>query len=274
MASWNANVVRVALNQDFWIAASPQFDPNYVTLIDSVVRWAESAGLDVILDLHWSDAGVLGSCTSGCQQMMPDVNSITFWSEVATRYGGDARVLFELYNEPHDVSWAIWKSGGATNTGYQAVGMQQLYDTVRATGAQNLVLIGGLDWGYDLSGVPANRIDGYNIAYVTHPYNSPGRRPRNWDSSWGFLTQTDPVIVTEFGTATSDCITDYTAQLIAYADAHAASWTAWAWYPGGCEFPALIDDWSATPSASGAIVKSALLGYDDSLASMSGADAG
>ncbi len=274
MASWNANVVRIALNQDFWISASPQFNPSYAPLVDRAVVWAETAGMDVILDLHWSDAGILGGCTSACQQMMPDVNSITFWSEVAARYRDDGRVLFELYNEPHDVSWATWKSGGTTSTGYQAVGMQQLYDTIRAAGAQNLVLIGGLDWGYDLSGVPANRISGYNIAYATHPYNSPGRRPRNWDNSWGFLTQTDPVIVTEFGTATSDCITDYSAQLIAYADAHATSWTAWAWYPGGCAFPALIDDWSATPSASGAIVKSALLGYDDPPASTSTPDAG
>jgi hypothetical protein len=273
MASWNANIVRIALNQDFWIAASPQFDPNYATFIDSAVHWAELSGMDVILDLHWSDAGVLGSCTSGCQQMMPDVNSLTFWSEVASRYRGDGRVLFELYNEPHDVGWAMWKSGGTTSAGYQAVGMQQLYDTVRATGAHNLVLIGGLDWAYDLSGVPANRVNGYNIVYATHPYNSPGRRPRNWDNSWGFLTLTDPVIVTEFGTATSDCITDYSAELIAYADAHATSWTAWAWYPGGCTFPALIEDWSATPSASGTLVKSALLGYDDPPASTSAPDA-
>ena len=27
----------------------------------------------------------------------------TFWSEVAARYKGDGRVMFELYNEPHDV---------------------------------------------------------------------------------------------------------------------------------------------------------------------------
>jgi endoglucanase len=274
MASWNANVVRIALNQDFWIAESPRFDPNYATLIDSAVGWAETAGMDVILDLHWSDAGVLGSCASGCQQMMPDVNSIAFWSEVATRFRDDGRVMFELYNEPHDVSWTTWKSGGTLSAGYQAVGMQQLYDTVRATGAQNLVIIGGLDWGYDLSGVPANRVDGYNIVYATHPYNSPGRRPGNWDKSWGFLTQTDPVIVTEFGTATSTCITDYSAALIAYADAHGTGWTAWAWYPGGCTFPAIIDDWSATPSASGAIVKSALLGYDDPPASEAAPDAG
>jgi hypothetical protein len=46
-------------------------------------------------------------------------------------------------------------------------------------------------------------------------------------------------------------------------DAHAAGWTAWAWYPGGCAFPALIDDWSGTPSATGTIVRAALQGHDD-----------
>ena len=267
MASWKANVVRIALNQDFWLAASPLFDPYYSALVDDAVSWAELAGMDVILDLHWSDAGVLGSCVgipdTLCQQMMPDVNSITFWSEVATRYRSDGRVIFELYNEPHDVSWTTWKSGGTTSDGFQAVGMQQLYNTVRATGAQNLVIIGGLDWAYDLSGVPANRIEGYNIVYATHPYNAPNRRPSKWDKSWGFLTQTDPVIVTEFGSGDSTCATDYDAALIQYADAHGTSWTAWGWYPGGCKFPAIIEDWSATPSALGTLVKAALLGYND-----------
>ncbi len=278
MASWNANVVRIALNQDFWLAASPLHDPSYASLVDSAVGWAETAGLDVILDLHWSDAGVLGGCSpsSGCQQPMPDANSVAFWSEVAARYKNDGRVLFELYNEPHDVSWDVWKSGGtvaagAAAVGFEAVGMQQLYDTVRAKGADNLVIIGGLNWAYDLSGVPSHRIDGYNIVYATHPYNTPGRRPNNWDKSWGFLTATDPVIITEFGGLNdATCATDYSASLIRYADAHAASWTAWAWFPGGCTFPALIDDWWGTSSPTGAVVKAALLGYGDPPASSPG----
>ena len=226
-------------------------------------------GLDVILDLHWSDKGVLGGCapTGGCQQKMPDANSVTFWSEVATQYQGDGRVMFELYNEPHDVSWPVWKSGGLVD-GFQAVGMQTLYDTVRATGAQNLVVIGGLNWAYDLSGVAANRIAGYNIAYATHPYESAGRGPETWGRSWGYLTDTDPVIVTEFGTLNNaTCATAYSAQLIQYANTHAAGWTAWAWFPGGCTFPAIIDDWAGTPSAVGALVQEALLGYTDPPAS-------
>jgi endoglucanase len=270
MASWNANVVRIALNQDFWLAASPIANPDYPSIVDAAIRWAEMAGMDVILDLHWSDRGVLGSCdpSGGCQQVMPDANSITFWSEVAARYKNDGRVLFELYNEPHDVSWSVWKSGGSTGPGgFMAVGMQQLYDTVRATGAENLVVIGGLDFAYDLSGVPANRIAGHNIVYATHPYRFPGalqREPASWGASFGFLTQTDPVMVTEFGDLSGSCSTDYQSQLLDYADGHAMGWTAWAWYPGGCvAFPSLIADWAGTTTALGALVKSKLLGYVD-----------
>jgi hypothetical protein len=270
MASWNANVVRIGLNQDFWLAASPLYDPSYAMLVDEAVTWAERAGMDVILDLHWSDRGVLGGCapSGGCQQRMPDDNSLAFWMEVASRYKDDGRVLFELYNEPHDVSWDVWRSGGDTGQGWQAVGMQSLYDDVRATGAHNLIVIGGLDWGYDLSGVPAHRIDGYNIVYATHPYNnSVERGPRFWDRYWGFLTDTDPVIVTEFGDTAPACSAAFGADVIAYADAHGAGWTAWGWFPAGCSFPALINDWAATPSPIGAVVRTALLGHDDPPAS-------
>ncbi len=272
-STWNANVVRIGLNQDFWLAGSPLADPGYSALVDDAIHWAEMAGLDVILDLHWSDQGVLGSCppSAGCQQLMPDANSLTFWSQVAARYANDGRVAFELYNEPHDVPWNVWLSGGLTFQGWQAVGMQQLYDAVRATGAQNLVMIGGLDWAYDLSGVPANRVAGYNIVYTTHPYTSTdgtSRPPRDWDRAWGSLTRTDPVVATEFGVLNDlACTTGYDAQVIQYADAHFAGWTAWAWFPGGCTFPAIVTDWAGTPSPTGVVVQSALLGYHDPPAS-------
>src|SRR5262245_7261724 len=187
MASWNANVVRIGLNQDFWLAESPFFDPNYAGMVDSAVAWAEAEGMDVILQLHSSGRGVLGGCpiSTGCEQQMPDANSITFWSEVAARYRNDGRVMFNLHNAPHAVSWNVWKYGGDASDGFAAVGMQMLYELVRSTGAENLVIIGGLQWAYDLSGVPANRIDGYNIVYAVHTMNVAGKLPQQWDASWG-----------------------------------------------------------------------------------------
>jgi endoglucanase len=271
MATWKANVVRIALNQDFWIAESPIANADYPATVDAAVKWAEQAGMDVILDLHWSDAGTLGSCKSSCQQLMADTNSIGFWADVASRYKNDGRVLFELYNEPHDVPWNVWKSGGKTSGGWTAAGMQQLYDAVRGAGAENLVIIGGLNYAFDLSGVPSNRISGYNILYASHPYGgSSDKGPSAWEAGWGFLTKTDPVILTEFGDGSecsggtySPAINTYVSAVITFADQHAANWTAWAWFSGGCSFPSLISDWEGTPTPPGMIGKTALIGYTD-----------
>jgi len=253
MAGWGANVVRIALNQAFWLRTA-----GYPQTVDQQVTWAEMAGLDVILDLHWSDRGTTGTAA---QQRMADSNSKIFWREVADAYESDGRVLFELYNEPHDVSWDVWLDGGASGDGFTVVGMQELYDTVRGEGAQNLVVIGGLENAYDLSGVPSFRVKGENIAYATHPYDFPNKSASDWPSAWGFLAKTDPVIVTEFGVTNGSCDASYDSQVISYSDSVGASWTGWAWYVKDCSFPSLITDWNGTPSAAGAVVRAALAAY-------------
>jgi hypothetical protein len=150
-----------------------------------------------------------------------------------------------------------------TSAGWVAAGMQQLYDAVRGANADNLVLIGGLNYAYDLSGVPMNRISGYNIVYASHPYGgSPERGPATFDSNFGSLSRTDPVMLTEFGDRT-DCSGSYTSDVISYADQHLISWSAWGWWVGGCNFPALISDWQGTPTPPGMLVQTALAGYND-----------
>jgi hypothetical protein len=253
MATWGANVVRIALNQSFWLEG-----PGYPATIDQQIQWIEAAGMDVILDLHWSDRGEGGQAA---QQRMADQNSKAFWTQVADKYKTDGRVQFELYNEPHNITWDVWLSGGPSGDGFTVVGMQELYDAVRATGANNLVIAGGVDWAYDLTGVPSHRLKGYNVAYATHPYDETGKQPANWRVDWGFLAATDPVLITEFGVHNGDCGTGYYSSVIQYADSVGASWTGWAWYVGGCGFPSLIADWSGTPTAAGGVVKAALQAY-------------
>lgn len=263
MAGWHANVVRIALNQDFWLSGSPQHAPGYAAVVDSMVQWAEAAGLDVILDLHWSDRGDFG--VKPGQQPMADAHSIDFWKEVAARYKDDGRVLFELYNEPHDVPPEVWLSGGkGGQADYAAAGMQQLHDAVRGVGAENLVIVGGLNWAFDLSHVKDFTVQGHNILYATHPYNnSAARQPANWSGGFGYLTKTAPVIVTEFGDGTGSCSAGWDKEVIAYADTHHASWTAWAWWTGDCKFPSLLTDWKGGTTKEGEVVKATLLGYSD-----------
>ena len=101
-----------------------------------------------------------------------------------------------------------------------------------------------------------HRVEGYNIVYASHPYDFPEKQPSNWEDDWGFLAATDPIFVTEFGSF--DCNPNYSSQLVDYSEARGLSWSAWAWFPGGCGFPALIEDWSGTPSAVGQMVQTAL----------------
>jgi endoglucanase len=270
MASWHANVVRIALNQDFWLAGATLHDPSYQKTVEDAVHNAEAAGMDVILDLHWSDRGDLTASQAGGmqntpghadQQPMADANSKQFWLEVATKYKGDGHVLFELYNEPNSITWQTWLNGGAVKE-YQAVGMQQLYDTVRGAGADNVVIAGGLSYAFDLSQARDFLIQGYNIVYATHPYY-PQDPIAVWDVKFGYLAAQDiaPVIATEFGDTSANCTGDWDNKLTAYADARQISWTAWAWWAGDCHFPSLISDWDYTPTAQGAAIKAVLMGY-------------
>jgi hypothetical protein len=270
--TWGANVVRVTMNQDFWLSASPNYDSSYSTLIDQEVQWAESFGMDVILDLHWSDQGDFSKgCgtnpASGCQECMADQNSVTFWQQVASMYANDGHVLFELYNEPFKVSAQVWLNGGPSTSGgcpqsFTAVGMQTLYNTVRAVAPNNLVIIGGLDYSYDLSAVSGSLVQGSNIIYNTHPYSykcgAAGCSTSDWDTKFGFMTANYPVIATEFGN--QDCSAGFYQTFTSYAKSKGISWTGWAYWAGGCSFPGLISDLGGTPvSGSGTTVQNALL---------------
>ncbi len=133
-----------------------------------------------MLDLHWSDGGEWGQNIG--QHVMPDRNSLAFWKDVASVYKDHPAVIFDLYNEPHNVTWDVWQHGGKVSEkgkdgqkrDFEAVGMQAMLDTVRATGAKNVVIVGGLDWAYDLSGfLEGYRLDdrgGHGIVYANHSY--------------------------------------------------------------------------------------------------------
>jgi endoglucanase len=266
MRSWGANTVRIPLNQDFWLSTSCAYAPGYAARVRQAVAWAEEAGLQVvILDLHWSDEGqdqnTLFCSVPPGQQAMPDTNSLTFWRQVAAAFRTDGRVWLELYNEPHDVPWSVWRDGGQvrdpkTGLVWTAVGMQQLYDAVRGVGWRNPVVVGGLDWAYDLRGLPRYALRGWGIVYAVHPYDYPGKQPADWPAHFGFAAKTWPVVATEFGEM--DCGSAYDQAFLDYAARTGIGWTAWAWYPGGCKFPALLQDWEGTPTAAGEVVRRAL----------------
>ena len=267
---WQVNLIRLPLAQDHWFGKrTNQMDggASYRALVDRLVDTCAAGRVYIDLDLHWSDCGrwMNEGGTLG-QHSMPDKNSITFWQDLATRYKNQPNVIFDLYNEPHDVSFAVWRDGGTvTNTPehkkpghakviYEAVGMQTLYDTVRAAGATNLVAAGGLNWAYDLSGVLRGYgIKGTNLIYETHPYQN----KTNWDKNFGDPSWKYPVYIGEWGfSAHTTNGLGYAQSLMQYARKHKLPWTAWDMHVTAG--PPLIKNWDYEPTVSGQFVKEQL----------------
>jgi chitodextrinase len=275
--SFKSNHIRLPLAQDRWFGkASGQSDGGaaYRKIVADAVAKASAAGKYIVLDLHWSDMGVWGSHIG--QHYMPDNNSTTFWQDVAAAYKNHPAVLFDLYNEPHNVSWSVWRNGGSvTEAGvtYQSPGMQALYNTVRNTGANNVVIVGGLDWAYDLTGASgAYALDGFNIMLAAHYYP--------WKSKNGDGTVNEahraamvdvakakyPVYVGELGwgdwiNPPVESHPTWFPKAFGWIDTNEYSWSGWSMHPGGG--PAIITDWSyaTVTESNGKYIKNQLVSY-------------
>lgn len=238
--AWGATLVRVSVGEQLLMPGACQYDPSYASDLAQAVKWITSLGMVALIDLHESEpVGCLGA---GDQEMADSPGSIDFWSTVANMFASNPLVAFDLYNEPHGISQSVWLDGGTAvdYLDYQAAGMQQLYDAVRSTRAQNLVFVSGNDWA---SEPPATLLQGYNIVYSVHDYTCPDAGPPSCSNPapcdpapiinrWVGLAQKVPVFVGEFGWPSSTNGT-YDKAVIALAQAHGWGWDAFSWSTGG-----------------------------------------
>ena len=83
-----------------------------------------------------------------------------------TLFKNDPKTFIGLQSEPHDITYACWKSGGTACKGlsYTALGMQGAVDAVRSTGATNVVSASGIDYANNLTGWLANQSLSFFIA--------------------------------------------------------------------------------------------------------------
>jgi Cellulase (glycosyl hydrolase family 5) len=253
MAAWHINAVRVPLNEDCWLdinGVSPAYGgATYQAAIQSYVNLLHQYGMYVILDLHWNAAG---TAQATGQEVMADADHASaFWSSLAASFKSDPAVVFDLYNEPHDVTWSCWLNG-CTSPGWQTAGMQSLVNAVRATGATQPIMLGGLAWANDLSSWLANKPTDSAKALVAsfHNYNFNLCDSSCWNATVAPLAAQVPVVTGEMGE--NDCAHGYIDQYMSWADAHGISYLGWTWDTWDCaNGPALISDYSGTPTAFG-----------------------
>jgi uncharacterized protein YbdZ (MbtH family) len=256
MASWHADAVRVPLNEDCWLGingVNPSFSGAiYRSAIQSYVQLLNNAGMVAILDLHWNDPG---STLATGQQVMADADhSVTFWTSVASTFKADPAVVFDLYNEPHDISWSCWRNGCKTSAGWRTAGMQQMLDAVRNAGASQPVMIGGLNWSNDLSGWLANEpVDPlHQIVASVHVYNFTGCNTSTcWRQTLAPVASSVPLVTGELGE--NDCSSGFIASYMSWADSMGVSYLGWTWDTWDCRSgPALITSYSGAPTSFGA----------------------
>jgi len=200
--AWHANTVRLTLNETSWLGltcvdtdgVTRNGDPggNYRSAIATQVQQANASGLYVILELHWSAPG--NRCPMVQTQMANMDHSVAFWTSVADTFKSNSAVIFSLYNEPFFFAlsspldeWSALMRGGTLSyypatsgtsnwknimVTWSSAGMQTMLDAVRGTGATNVVLISGVEFGNNLSGWLANmpRDILNQTAAVWHPY--------------------------------------------------------------------------------------------------------
>lgn len=283
--NWKANVVRLAVKDEYWFGhgkstsrSAGQSDGGaaYRAIIDAAVNMAANRGAYIVIDNHRYRA-------------IQDEH-LVFWTEIAKKYGNHPAVLFDIINEPHGISWQVWRDGGFVpekskkttdesaflsagekkqNEGFTSPGMQKAVDHIRALGARNIIIAGGLDWAYDLSGVvdgfALKDPDGNGIMYATHIY--PWKR--GWEQKVLRAAALHPIFVGEVGadvnkmsfiplSAQEDPAT-WVPDMLGLIQKYRLNWTGWSFHAWAT--PVLISDWNYTPTkAWGVPAKAALSG--------------
>ncbi len=252
MAESGANIIRLPVHPERW-----ERDPDYLwRYLDSAVAWNGENGVYTLIDLHF-----IGDIGTDRGAQMPDIRTtskdfaIAFWRQVAAYFKETPHVIFEIFNEPAEISAADWRRNA-----------QSLVDAIRSTGANQLIIVGGIDYSRDLSWVLETPIEDDNIAYAAHIY--PAHSKTSWDPWFGEVSGKYPVVMTEWGWMESDPGGEQSylvgsqkrvgEPLMAYLDLRGIGWVA-CWYDDEWK-PAMFEKGLQQPTPFGQFVLQRLSG--------------
>jgi aryl-phospho-beta-D-glucosidase BglC (GH1 family) len=177
---WKTTIVRVALGADE--SGSYLEDPEgNVSRIETVVDAAIANELYVIIDFHSHHAED------------KKAEAIAFFERIAQKYGGYNNVIYEIYNEPLQISWSNVIKPYAQN----------VISAIRSIDPDNLIIVGTPTWSQDVDVASMDPVMGTNIAYALHFYaGTHGQNLR--DKALTALKNGIALMVTEWGSVNAD----------------------------------------------------------------------
>jgi hypothetical protein len=172
--AWNANTVRLQIEQDELTGADGSCSLTsgpcsaYYQEIQNVVNYAlslpgQGPGQPLTVVINDTTETAPGFTSS---EPLPTHATEVFWKDIAAKYAGNPRVIFDLFNEPRGLGgtgssqWQGWRNG-ATLNGTTYLGMQNVLSYVRnKLHATNTVWADGLDAAGTLNGIAAHNASG------------------------------------------------------------------------------------------------------------------
>ncbi len=257
VTGWGANVIRLPFNQDWVLRGRGGWSADaYRRALDQVIIWASRFGAYTILDLQWLDTERVYGGNRNFVAPLPNAESIELWTLLASRYRGEPAVLYDIFNEPHDRlpddPYPLNREDGTLYSGdvYRVTMAEwqpwarKLVTAIRDVNPESLIFVSGIDWGYDLRGMP---LDIPGLVYSTHVYPPRGD---DWAGAFGRLSASSPVFAGEWGGGEKDL--GWGRKLAGYFDKLQIGWTAWSWHNA----PLVVEKYAPTPF--GRIVRSCL----------------
>jgi endoglucanase len=179
-SDWKSSLVRASMGAD--VTGGYFTDSSNKTRVTTVVDAAIANDMYVIIDWHSHEADKYPA------------QAIAFFKEMATKYGNRNNVIYEIYNEPLQVSWSGVIKPYATS----------VTAAIRAIDPDNLIIVGTPAWSQQVDVAAADPITGYkNIAYTLHFYaGSHGQWLR--DRAQTALNRGAALFVTEWGSTNAD----------------------------------------------------------------------
>lgn len=206
---WKVTVVRAAMGVKHVQSQSGYlYDGSEVLKVKTIVDAALKEGIYVIID--WHDHYAFKNARE----------SQLFFTEMARRYGKYPNVIYEIYNEPEQISWnEIVKPYS-----------EKIVEAIRAIDPDNLILIGTPTWCQNVNDAADNPLVGKNLVYSLHFYAATHKGDIR-DKALYALGKGIPLFVSEFGTclASGNGFLDSAETEIwfSFMDEHNLSWCNW-----------------------------------------------
>jgi len=203
---WSADLVRCSIGVAH---LGSGFDCDSIAAyaaVDSIVQGALDNGVYVLVDFH-SHPNKLD-------------NAKRFFSHVASKYSNVPNLMYEIWNEPTEVSWDECKEYA-----------EQLIPLIRSLSPEAIVVVPTPRWDQEVDKAADNPVSGYkNLLYSLHYYAATHTQWLRYKAYYA-LSKGLPLIMSECAGMehTGDGVINPKEwdEWMQYADRNGISWVAW-----------------------------------------------